>query len=138
MKNIVKINTTYLPILSFFAITTPINDTRPQLPGTFATLPPSPSPGNISQHYAFGDIQTLGEGLTRLVNPVFSIAATLVIIYFLIGSFKYLTSAGDKEAVAGARQMITHAIIGFMLLLFVFLVLQFLPEVFKFNLPILF
>lgn len=94
--------------------------------------------GDIGQNFAFGDIGTLGEGLNKLVAPVFSIAVTLVVIYFLIGGFKYLTSAGEKEAVASARSMIIHAIIGFVLLLFIFLILQFLPEVFKFNLPILF
>ena len=81
---------------------------------------------SLGDKYAFGDITTLGGGVNRLVRPTFSIATAVVVIYFLIGAFKYLTSAGDKEAVAGARSMITHAIIGFMILIFAFLVLQFI------------
>jgi len=80
---------------------------------------------DLGDKYGFGDIPTLGEGVNRLVTPTFSIATAVVVIYFLAGAFKYLTSAGDKEAVAGARGMITHAIIGFMILIFAFLVLQF-------------
>lgn len=81
---------------------------------------------NIGQEFAFGDITTLGEGVTRLVAPTFGVATLLVVIYFLIGAFKYLISGGDKEAVEGARRMITHAIIGFAILMFAFLILQFL------------
>ncbi|MBI4036544.1 hypothetical protein HY386_01525 [Candidatus Daviesbacteria bacterium] len=85
---------------------------------------------DIGQSYAFGDVLTLGEGVQRLVAPTFSIAAAVVVIYFLIGAFKYLTSGGDKEAIGGAYRMITHAVIGFVILIFAFLILQFIPQAF--------
>ncbi|MBI2020448.1 hypothetical protein HYS94_03415 [Candidatus Daviesbacteria bacterium] len=53
-------------------------------------------------------------------------AAVLVVLYFLFGAFKYLRAGGNKEEVEGARQMIEHAIFGFILLMFAFLILQFL------------
>lgn len=81
---------------------------------------------DIGKNYAFGGIKSLGEGAGLLVTPAFSIATLAVIIYFLIGAFKYLTSGGDKDAIAGARAMITHAIVGFILLMFAFLIFQFL------------
>lgn len=81
---------------------------------------------NIGEEFGFGNITDLGSGTTRLVTPLFSIAATLVVIYFLLGAFKYLKAGANKEDVEGARQMITHAIIGFGLLMLSFLVLQFL------------
>ncbi|MDO8619546.1 MAG: hypothetical protein Q7R49_06440 [Candidatus Daviesbacteria bacterium] len=81
---------------------------------------------NISKEYAFGDLTSLGQGLDRLVLPTFSIAAFAVIIYFIIAGFKYLSSGGDKEELAKAQGMITHAIIGFMLLIALFLVVNFL------------
>lgn len=58
--------------------------------------------------------------------PFFSVATALVIIYFLSGAFKYVKSGGNKEEVDGARQMITHAIWGFFILMFAFWILQFL------------
>lgn len=88
---------------------------------------------DIGTEYSFGDIPSLGEGVNRLVDPTFSLATAVVIIYFLIGAFKFLTSGGDKEAVASARNMITHAIIGFIILIFVFIILQFIPQFFGLN-----
>lgn len=81
---------------------------------------------DISKEYGFGDIGTLGEGIDRLVTPAFSIAATAVVIYFIYAAFKYTTSGGDKDAVGEAQKMITHSIIGFVLLMFLFLVMNFL------------
>ncbi|MDP3974079.1 MAG: hypothetical protein Q8P92_04610 [Candidatus Daviesbacteria bacterium] len=81
---------------------------------------------DISQFFGFGDITSLGEGTSRLVAPIFSIAMALVLIYFLLGAFKYLRAGGNKEEVEGARLMIEHALFGFILLMFSFLVLQFL------------
>lgn len=88
-------------------------------------------PTNLSDEYAFGYIKTLGYGLSHLAVPMFYIAGTAVTFYLVIGAFKYLTSNGDKNAVQGAKNMITHSIIGFILLIMVFLILQFLPQLFN-------
>ncbi len=81
---------------------------------------------DIGDTFGFGNIRSLAEGTQKLITPTFSIATTLVIIYFLFGAFKYLKSGGNKEEIEGARQMIIHAIIGFIILMFAFLILQFL------------
>ena len=80
----------------------------------------------IGECFGFGDIKSLGEATNKGIAPLFSLMAAIVVIYFLWGAFKYLMSAGNKEAVAEARGMITHAIIGFIILMFAFLILQFL------------
>lgn len=80
----------------------------------------------IKDYFAFGDIKSLGQGTSQLVGPMFSIAAVVVIIYFLFGAFKYLRAGGSKEEIEAARNMIVHAIFGFLILMFAFLVLQFL------------
>ncbi|MBI2019653.1 hypothetical protein HYS95_03235 [Candidatus Daviesbacteria bacterium] len=81
---------------------------------------------DIGSCFGFGGITSLGEAVSRLVVPGFSIAAVAVVIYFLLGAFKFLTSGGNKETIAEGRNMITHAIIGFIILMFAFLILQFL------------
>lgn len=80
----------------------------------------------IGDEFGFREFTSFGQVTSKLVPAIFSIAAAAVVIYFLFGAFNYLKSGGDKEAVAGARQMITHAIIGFMILMFAFFILQFL------------
>jgi len=90
------------------------------------TLYPAYAFVNIGDIFGFGDIKSLGQGTNRLVLPIFSIAAFLVILYFLLGAFKYLKAGGNKEEVEGGRQMITHAIVGFAFLMLSFMILQFL------------
>lgn len=84
------------------------------------------SPVPIGEKFGFGNITSLGQGTSQLVLPVFSVATSLVVVYFIFGAFKYLTSGGNKEELEGARRMITHAIIGFVILMMAFLVLQFI------------
>lgn len=86
---------------------------------------------DISKEFGFGNIGSLGEGTNRLIGPIFSLATFLVILYFLLGGLKYIRAGGSKEEVEAAKQMIIHAIIGFMLLMFAFFVLQFLPQFFN-------
>lgn len=81
---------------------------------------------NIGKEFGFGGIGSFGEGISKLVTPGFSVASVLVIIYFLFGAFKFLASGGDKEQIAEGREMITHSMIGFIILMFAFVILQFL------------
>lgn len=81
---------------------------------------------NLKDEFAFGNVASLGQGVDRLVAPTFSIAIALVTIYFILGAVKILTAGSDKEALGSARGMMTHAIIGFIILMMAFLILQFL------------
>lgn len=92
------------------------------------TLAATTSAVDLQKAYGFGYISNVGEAFSHLITPGFEIAGTALVIYLLIGGFRYITSGGEKEAVAGARAMITHGIIGFVLLILLFLVLKFIPE----------
>lgn len=87
-------------------------------------------PINIGQAYDFGHVNTLADGVALLVVPAFSIAAIGVVFYFLFAAFKIITAAGNKDAITSAQQMITHAVIGFVLLMLSFVILQFVPQFF--------
>lgn len=91
---------------------------------------------DIGQEYGFGWVKSLGESLNRLLAPAFALAAIAVVFYFLIGAVKLLTSGGDKGGVSEARDMITHAVIGFVLLMVLLMVLQFLMNFFNIDLKI--
>lgn len=90
----------------------------------------------LKDDYAFGELQSLGQIINGAMPVFFSIAALSVVIYFLIGAVKFITSSGDKNAVASARNMIVHAIIGFILLMLLFILLEFIPQFFNLDLPI--
>lgn len=66
--------------------------------------------------------------------PIFSVATFLVILYFLLGAFKYLQAGESKEDISAGKQMIMHAIIGFIILLFTFVILPYiLSSLFRFD-----
>ncbi len=88
---------------------------------------------DLSKTYAFGNFLDFGS-ITALIMPfIFSIATTGVVIYFLIGAFRFVISAGNKESISKAQSMITHAVIGFFILIFIFLIFQFIPQFFGFK-----
>lgn len=82
----------------------------------------------IEDKYAFGNIKNLGQGVDLLVGPAFTLAIVAVVLYFVIGAFKYLASGGDKDTIEGARKMMTHAVIGFVLIMFTFFILPYLLD----------
>ncbi len=86
------------------------------------------APVDIKEEFGLATPKTtnLGDAFSLLVTPAFSIATTAVVIYFLMGGFKYLSAGDDKNALPAAQAMITHALIGFVLLMLAFLIFQFL------------
>lgn len=92
---------------------------------------------DIEKEYDFGDVISLGQGIDRLVLPAFSIATAAVVIYFLVAAFKLVSAGSDKDALEGAKNMITHAIIGFLLLFLAFAILQFIPYFFGLRVPLI-
>ena len=92
---------------------------------------------DLGEEYSFGHIKSLAEGIGYLITPALSIAGLAVLLYFIFGAFKLVFSAGDKTAVAEARGMIVHAIIGLILLLLMFVIFQFIPEFLGINFRII-
>lgn len=89
---------------------------------------------NLAGQYGFGWANSLSDVLQVLVVPAFGIASVAVTIYFIVGATQFITSAGQKEKVAGARAMMTHAFIGLLLLVVAFILLEFVPEILGVNL----
>lgn len=119
LKGLLKLLTFVLLTTYYILHTTPLYAAGP--------CPNDPGGGiQLGDCFGFGDIKSLGAGTSKLVVPAFSIATALVVIFFLIGAFKYIISGGDKEQLAGARNMIAHALIGFIILMFIFFILPFL------------
>ena len=56
--------------------------------------------------------KTLGNAITNILFLAFAVAALIVLIMLIIGAFEWITSGGDKENVAKARNRIINALIG--------------------------
>ena len=62
-------------------------------------------PGNIK----IGD---LGQLISALVGTLLIIAALLAFFFHILGGIQWITSGGDKAGMEAARNKITHAIVG--------------------------
>lgn len=69
-----------------------------------------------------GDLFTLGGN--NLLDIVVFLAGGILLIYIIIGGYKYLTAQGDPKAIDGARNTITYALIGFGIVAFSYLIFQ--------------
>lgn len=66
------------------------------------------------------------ENVPQLViNWIFLIATFLAVVYLMYGGIRYITSRGDKQGVEDARRHIVSAIIGLVIVLGTFGILQF-------------
>ena len=55
---------------------------------------------------------SLGQLIGNAVNVLIILAFFLFLIYFLIGGLNWISSAGDKSKLEGARDTLTNAVIG--------------------------
>lgn len=78
-----------------------------------------------------------GTELSTILNNVliiiFSAAVLLVLFMLIIGAFTWITSAGDKEKVAGARNRIIHALVGLAILALAFVILRVVGDLIHVN-----
>lgn len=65
---------------------------------------------------------SIGGLITSALQIVFIAAALAVLIYLVIGAFKWITSGGDKDAIGKARGSIVNALIGLFLLALAFFI----------------
>lgn len=84
---------------------------------------------------------TLPENIphgTGTTNSVFNFGIELLIItgitasliYLILGGIRWITSGGDKEKIEGARKGITYSIIGLVVILLSFVIINIIGQIF--------
>jgi len=68
---------------------------------------------------------SIGGILTFIINAAFVIAAILTLIYLIWGGINWITSGGDSEAVGAARNRIIAALIGLIIVILAYFILDF-------------
>lgn len=64
----------------------------------------------------------------NFLNIATALAGLAVFVMFLVGGFKYLTSAGDPKATESAKNTLTYAVLGLVLIIAAWFILQFIEE----------
>lgn len=62
--------------------------------------------------------------LAKLADIMAGVASTIALIFVLIGAFNYITSAGDEGKVTKAKGTITWALIGLILILSSYIIIN--------------
>jgi hypothetical protein len=57
-------------------------------------------------------ITEIGSLISALVGTLLILAALITFVYLILGGIQWITSGGDKTAMEAARNKITHAIVG--------------------------
>ena len=91
----------------------------------------APKEVSIGPNFVFGQYANLGELISQILRPLFFIAGTIVLIYFIVGAFRMVISNGDKNIIASAREEMVHGIIGFILLIVLVLFAEYVPKLFE-------
>ncbi|MGA2910472.1 MAG: hypothetical protein ABSE04_01545 [Candidatus Microgenomates bacterium] len=72
----------------------------------------------------------IGEVIGRALPYIFSAAAIGLLIYLILGGFQLMTSQGDPKAAQSAQAKITNALIGFVIVIFAFVIVQLFGQIF--------
>lgn len=67
-------------------------------------------PSNIGGNLKYNDL------VSKIIDVVFIVAAAMTFFYLIFGAISWITSGGDKGKVEAARNKITAAVIGLLIL----------------------
>jgi hypothetical protein len=89
--------------------------------------------------YVVEDVPTI-YGLEAIVanilNIIISLAGVVLLLMLIMGGFGYITSGGDKEKAAKAKNTLTYAILGLLVILGAWLIIRLIEEFTGLNLHI--
>ena len=103
----------------------------------YAADTPTPDPasvirvteGPVSQGGLGFAIPTMGTFLTFAIRGFFVLAGLLALMFLLLGALSWITSGGNKESVDKARDKITAAILGIIIIVAVLSIIVVLEQV---------
>lgn len=74
-------------------------------------------------------VSNVGDFVTALLYFAILLGGFISVLYFLFGAVRFITSGGDPKAVSGAKGQIVGAIVGFLIVLAAYMILQFLDQI---------
>lgn len=72
----------------------------------------------------------IGKLLTDIIPIILGFAGFITVIVIVISGIQFITSSGNPEAAGAAKNRLTFAIIGFVVILLAFAILQIINSVF--------
>ena len=95
--------------------------------GSSAGLGPNPTPEEIAANQC--SIHYLVEVVVNIINYLLAWAWLVALFFVVWAGWEMINAAGNEEAITKAKSALTHAIIGFFLVMASFLLLNFIISV---------
>lgn len=91
-------------------------------------------PENLSNYESARSGATFAFYLVYLWRTLIFIGGLMVIVYFIMGAFEWITANGEASKITSARNKMTGAIAGFIVLSALFVMLEMIGNLFGLNL----
>ncbi len=75
--------------------------------------------------------KTLEAGFKDIANTLIFIIGAISVIVIIIGGFRYVVSAGNDQAVAGAKNMVLFAVVGLVVAIMAYAIINFVIGAFS-------
>ena len=82
-------------------------------------------------------ITTIGDIINKILPIAVSFAGVILLLVLIWGGYDFMMSQGNAEKVKGAQAKITTGIIGFVLLIFSYLIVKLIEKIFGLETGIL-
>lgn len=73
-------------------------------------------------------LDCIGPLFQNIIGAALNLAGVVALFFIIFSGFKYITSGGDPKQLEGARQTLTYAIIGLLIILFSFFIINVIAE----------
>lgn len=73
---------------------------------------------------------TIGGLIGNALPYIFGAAGIALLVYLILGGLQMMTSRGDPKAMQGAQAKITNALIGFVIVIFAFVLVTLIGKIF--------
>ena len=89
---------------------------------------------NINEEFQPAEnFQSVGDIGTVFLSIIFGLGAIFTVIFLILGGIKFITSGGDPNKTASAKNSITYAVIGMILLILTFVIMYTVQALFINN-----
>jgi len=115
MKGIMK-KILNLLIVTFFSLVVFNGTTSPAAAATLTPAPAAAANASLKVTPGVGYVDNLGSVITTAINLIFIVAVILAFGFLIFGGIQWITSGGDKGKTEEARNKITAAVVGLLIL----------------------
>ena len=85
----------------------------------------------ITAPASLGGPADFGQIVGIVTNLLLGLAGSIAVIFIIVGGIQYATSAGDDGRVQSAKNTITNAVIGLVITVLAFAIVNFILGIFK-------